>query len=195
MAHCQRESLHAQWSILLDDRLLEAYEHGIVSKCCYSITRRFYPRFLTYSADYKEKYASLGQSLVAFTLTKFRVMISCIRNGGICFCPRCLIPRLRVQNLGMKLDMKQRQTLARVGDESTRRLIQRARDIIYKKNYAVDTDAVEAILKGQSLVPTLVSLKILSSNHHLTTSSTAECVYAEAWRLRSFQDVGCRSFA
>jgi hypothetical protein len=56
----------------------------------------------------------------------------------------------------MKLDMLQRQTLARTDDESTRRLIERAREIIYKKNYAVDTDAVEAILKEQSLVPTLV---------------------------------------
>jgi hypothetical protein len=56
----------------------------------------------------------------------------------------------------MTLDMKQRQTLARVDDESRTRLIERAREIIYRKNYAVDTDAVETILKEQSLVPTLV---------------------------------------
>jgi hypothetical protein len=55
MAHCQRELFHAQWSVLLDDKFLEAYEHGIITKCCDNITRRFYPRFLTYSADYKEK--------------------------------------------------------------------------------------------------------------------------------------------
>lgn len=57
MTHCRRELLHAQWSILLDDEFLEAYEHGIVIECLDGIKRRFYPRILTYSADYPEKYA------------------------------------------------------------------------------------------------------------------------------------------
>jgi hypothetical protein len=30
--------------------------HGIVIECCDGITRRFYPRILTYSADYPETY-------------------------------------------------------------------------------------------------------------------------------------------
>jgi hypothetical protein len=55
MTHCRREVLHAQWQILLDDEFLEAYMHGIVVACCDGITRRFYPRILTYSADYLEK--------------------------------------------------------------------------------------------------------------------------------------------
>lgn len=56
MAHCRRELLHAQWDILLDAEFLVAYQHGIVIECCDGITRRFYPRLLTYSGDYKEKY-------------------------------------------------------------------------------------------------------------------------------------------
>ena len=55
MTHCRRELLQAQWDILLDEEFLMAYQHGIVIKCCDGITRRFYPRLLTYSADYKEK--------------------------------------------------------------------------------------------------------------------------------------------
>jgi hypothetical protein len=55
MKHCRRELLHAQWSVILDGEFLEAYEHRIVIECCDSIKHRFYPRFLTYSADYKEK--------------------------------------------------------------------------------------------------------------------------------------------
>jgi len=55
MTHCRHEVLHAQWDILLDEEFMVAYEHGIVIECCDEITRRFYPRFLTYSADYKEK--------------------------------------------------------------------------------------------------------------------------------------------
>jgi Plavaka transposase len=55
MAHCHRELTHAQWVILLDDDFLNAYEHGIVIKCCDGEWRRFYPRIFTYSADYPEK--------------------------------------------------------------------------------------------------------------------------------------------
>ena len=55
MTHCHRELMHAQWEILLDAEFLDAYEHGILIKCCDGITRRFYPRIFTYSADYPEK--------------------------------------------------------------------------------------------------------------------------------------------
>lgn len=53
--HCQRELLHAQWEILLNDEFMEVYKHGIVINCCDGKTRRFYPRLFTYSADYPEK--------------------------------------------------------------------------------------------------------------------------------------------
>ena len=55
MTHCHREFFHAQWRELLDDEFLDAYEHGVVIKCCDGITRRFYPRIFAYSADYPEK--------------------------------------------------------------------------------------------------------------------------------------------
>lgn len=58
MTHCRRELLQAQWDLLLDEEFLRAYAHGIVVRCCDELMRRFYPRFITYSADYKEKYAS-----------------------------------------------------------------------------------------------------------------------------------------
>ena len=69
MTHCRREVIHAQWDILLDAEFLEAYEHGIATKCCDGIARRFYPRIMTYSADYKEKYAVLPPSLGILVLT------------------------------------------------------------------------------------------------------------------------------
>lgn len=79
--------------------------------------------------------------------------------------------------------MQQRKTLARIDDDSRKRMIDTAREIIYKKNYAVDTDAVEEILKESSLVPNLVSHqdtfpKVASD------SFLAERVYAEAWSAR-----------
>lgn len=57
--HCHRELFHAQWSDLLDDKFLEAYEHGMVLVCGDGIKRRLFPRIFTYSADYPEKYVSI----------------------------------------------------------------------------------------------------------------------------------------
>jgi hypothetical protein len=87
----------------------------------------------------------------------YRVLLASIRDKGVCLCPRCLIPLSRVQNMGMKHDMKQRETLARVDDKSRRRKVATVRDIIYNKNYAVNTNNVETLLMPQSLVPTTVS--------------------------------------
>jgi hypothetical protein len=55
LTHLKRELIHAIWALILDDKFLEAYEHGIVIECLDGISRRFYPRFFTYSADYPEK--------------------------------------------------------------------------------------------------------------------------------------------
>lgn len=63
----------------------------------------------------------------------------------------------RLQNMGMGLDMEQRESLARVDDIKWRVKVTFAQNIIYEKNYAVDGNTVETILKEQSLVPTLVS--------------------------------------
>jgi hypothetical protein len=55
LAFCRRELFHAQVEVLIDDEFLHAWQHGIVIKCFDGITRRFYPRIFTYSADYPEK--------------------------------------------------------------------------------------------------------------------------------------------
>jgi Plavaka transposase len=48
--------MQAIWNLLLDDDFVHAYEHGIVIECGDGVTRRVYPCFFTYSADYPEKY-------------------------------------------------------------------------------------------------------------------------------------------
>jgi hypothetical protein len=63
----------------------------------------------------------------------------------------------------MKRDMQQRETLSRVDDEAKRSKVAAARRIIYEANYAVDSDAVEALLKEQSLVPTTVGANLISA--------------------------------
>jgi hypothetical protein len=87
-------------------------------------------------------------------------MLATIRHLGRCPCPRCLIQLSHVHNMGTARDMKQRETHVRVDDENRRRKVDTAREIIYKKNYAVDSGPVEALLQEQSLVPTSVSAKV-----------------------------------
>ena len=55
MVHVKRELFHAQWAAILDDEFLQAYEHGLVVDCPDGARRRFYPRILTYAADYPER--------------------------------------------------------------------------------------------------------------------------------------------
>ncbi|KAF7973280.1 hypothetical protein HWV62_15647 [Athelia sp. TMB] len=67
---------------------------------------------------------------------------------------KCLIPKDRIQNLGMKLDRKQRVTKKRVDDEHMRRTISTSRSFIYEQDLPVNGAAVERLLKPESLVPT-----------------------------------------
>jgi hypothetical protein len=55
LTHLRRELMQAIWLLLLDDEFMEAYIHGIILEFSDGITRRLYPRFFTYSADYPEK--------------------------------------------------------------------------------------------------------------------------------------------
>jgi hypothetical protein len=54
--------------------------------------------------------------------------------------------------------MVQRQTLARRDTVERRDKIASARALIYERGYVVDTAQVEAKLKDESLVPTVVSI-------------------------------------
>ena len=57
----------------------------------------------------------------------------------------------------MVKDMKERKSLIRVDDQMQRQKVADARNHIYNKNLVVDSEAVEKILKEESLVPTEVS--------------------------------------
>jgi hypothetical protein len=100
---------------------------------------------------------------------KYRVILaSTIGSKGLCPCPRCLIPLVRFQNLGMIRDMKQRETLARIDDDIKRHKVDVARQIIYQKKYAVDSKHVKTLLKEQSLAPTAVSTSLVICYRRLT---------------------------
>jgi len=87
-----------------------------------------------------------------------RALISLIRgNRGNCICPRCLMPKSQLQNLRTKSDASRRVLLARVNDARHRSNITSARSIIYDKGYAVNSVAVDALLKEESWAANSVS--------------------------------------
>jgi hypothetical protein len=47
--------MQAIWLLLLDDDFMHAYEFGIIVECLDGVSRRVFPQFFTYSADYPEK--------------------------------------------------------------------------------------------------------------------------------------------
>ena len=79
-----------------------------------------------------------------------------ICNLGSYPCPRCLIPKDRLQNLATKRDFLQRRILARQDTKERRLKVTASRQLIYNKGYVVGTPQVEALLKEESLVPTMV---------------------------------------
>ena len=75
---------------------------------------------------------------------------------GACPCPCCLIPKSRVKLIATERDMLQQKLLQRCDTQKQHDNVTAARRLIYKKQYAVHTAQVEALLKSESLVPTLV---------------------------------------
>lgn len=63
----------------------------------------------------------------------------------------------RVHALGTKLDAQRRKNLLRHDDEDRRRKVSRSRTLIFKDGRNVTSEAVEDLLKDESLTPTKVS--------------------------------------
>lgn len=87
-----------------------------------------------------------------------RVLIALIRRNGKCPCPRCLVLKSNIPMMGGKRDLKARVTSERRGSTAHGRIIESARNLVYQKNYAVNSLVVDRITTGMSLVPTRVSI-------------------------------------
>ena len=82
-----------------------------------------------------------------------RVLLATIRDKGICPCPRCLIPKEKLDKMGSKQDIKFRLNNPR---KFLLTKIQTARRWIYEKALSITSQAVERLLKPFSAVPTVV---------------------------------------
>jgi Plavaka transposase len=65
LTYCNRELIQAILSLLINDRFVDAYQHGLVLECGDGHTRRLFPRILLYSADYLEKCVHSDRALVS----------------------------------------------------------------------------------------------------------------------------------
>ncbi|KAF7302011.1 hypothetical protein MIND_00767500 [Mycena indigotica] len=146
LTHCRRELFHTIWRLILDDKFMEACEHGIEILCPDNIWRRFYFRVFTYSADYPEK-----------------VLLATIRSLSRCPCPRCLLTSDQFNQLGTVNDNKRRAKLHRVDDHRHRGLVRRARAKVYEKNLAPYGAAVKRILGPESYVPVMNAFSNVST--------------------------------
>jgi hypothetical protein len=84
------------------------------------------------------------------------MLLCSLRELGGCPCPRCKIPLHKVPDLGTKLDAKRRLSLLRCNDTKIRDKVSLSRTFIYKQGRNVNSEAVENILKVESLTPTQV---------------------------------------
>lgn len=82
-----------------------------------------------------------------------RVLLATIRDGSEYLCPRCLVPKAKLDNTGFFRDLQLRIDNLRVYALDK---VRRARDFIYQQGKPVDGVAVRRLLDFESLVPTMV---------------------------------------
>lgn len=147
--------MHGAWRHLIDEDFQAAYKHGIVVQCADGVMRRVYPRIFTYSADYPEKLVpGLWGHYMRYSYFS-RVLLATIRHRGNSPCPRCLILKEKLNQMGTIQDMKNRlsQTRTYVMDK-----VRRAQEYIYNLAKTISGVDVEGLLYAQSWVPTIISL-------------------------------------
>lgn len=85
-----------------------------------------------------------------------RVIIATIRNLGDCPCPRCLVKKEELDQLGTVTDILIRETKARRDDDARRDLVESAISKIATQGVALSGKVIENLLKPQSLQPVMV---------------------------------------
>ena len=108
--------------------------------------------------------------------------MTCLKYLAQCPCPRCLIFKSNIPRLGMEVDKKARQQLARVDSKEIQNTVNHARRLMFEEGINVSSVFIDRLLKLQSLVPTRVSsFTSLISNPDLSIS---ECVFSSTPRTR-----------
>ena len=91
--------------------------------------------------------------ILVLTRWSCRVLLATLRNKGLCPCPRCLIPKVKIDLMGQIRDLAQRISNPR---NILYDVVQRARCFIYQLGIPITGAAVAQLLKPTSSVPTVV---------------------------------------
>jgi hypothetical protein len=95
-----------------------------------------------------------------------RVLLATIRDQGLCPCPRCLVPKTKLDRLGLIADMNARVNNARhYRDVAV--FIEKAHRAIFEEGAPIGGVTVQRLLKSTSNVPMSVSCAIFSYTSHL----------------------------
>ncbi|EJD51863.1 hypothetical protein AURDEDRAFT_181453 [Auricularia subglabra TFB-10046 SS5] len=148
LAHLRRELMQGCWNYILDDDFRHAYAHGFLVLCQDGVTRRFYPRFFAYIADYPEK-----------------MLLATLRDNGDCPCPRCTVKKSEIHNFGTDADDAIRKDNDRRHNASWISNIGRVSNWIRKGLAGIKSVAVENILKPLSHVATRNAFSALKAIH------------------------------
>jgi hypothetical protein len=158
---------------------------GVKIRCCDGVTRLFFPRVFTYSADYPEK------CVLSFTYTSkteygFRMTIGTLRPLGSHPCPRCFIHE-------NDLAITPHSSPPRVDNEERVAFIEHARDLVYKTGYAISYEGAEALLKPYSFTAVSVCVTVsLARRLCKLTPVPSECfLKANTFRLQHLFLPGC----
>ena len=170
--------MHAIWWLLLDDEFMDAYQNGVLIVFPDGISRHVFPRLSIYSADYPEKYVYSSQRYHWHNSNLFdRVLLACIKYLGKHPCPRCLVEKSHIRELGSKVDLRRRGNLVRIDDGPRQFDVETARKLIYTQGVRINSKRIGAILDPKSLVPTRVSIFQVAAQHFdIITNISIECI-------------------
>jgi hypothetical protein len=88
----------------------------------------------------------------------FRVLLAGIKNLGNHPCPRCLVHKSQIGELGTKRDDERRVKQARIDNEHRQHDVDLARSFMFTRGDGPTSTAVENVLDAESRVPTRVSV-------------------------------------
>ena len=177
LTHLGRELTHAVLRLILGGSFANAHKKCQHVKCGDDVWRRWLLRLLLHSADYKEKCVSWSCSRTV-TEQSLRALLAAIRSMGMHLCPRCLITKSQVPDIGTDLDQNRRRKLRDYKDGKAR--VEMARKIIFDNGMSVGGDL--EILKDGSWVPTRVGFFRVTFNNG---SRVSECLLDRTGRQPS----------
>jgi len=87
-------------------------------------------------------------------------MLVTIKHLGNTPCPRCLVQKNEIHELGMKRDQNRRKRLARKDDQARKRNVETARKLLFEKGLRPGSKYISNILGANSLTPNRVCLHV-----------------------------------